>query len=81
MTDRTVDLVEEDFDVSIFAALQKFNVIMAALQLGIAEVLLCASPEYVIQHGAPLLPEDMQQHACLIFIRELLSSLDFSVTR
>ena len=67
MSDRTVDLVEEGFDVGIFTAFQKFDVSMIARQLGIAEVLLCASPEYVLKHGAPLLPEDLQQHACLNF--------------
>ncbi|PUA18522.1 LysR family transcriptional regulator [Glaciimonas sp. PCH181] len=70
MSDRTVDLVEEGFDVGIFTVFQKFDVSMVARQLGIADVLLCASPEYILKHGMPLLPEDLQQHACLNFSLE-----------
>lgn len=72
MSDRTVDLVEEGFDVGIFAVFQKFDVSMVARQLGIAEVLLCASPDYLRKHGRPLLPEDLLQHACLNFSLEHL---------
>lgn len=72
MSDRTVDLVEEGFDVGIFTVHQKFDVSMVARQLGIAEVLLCASPDYILQHGAPQLPEDLMQHACLNFALEHL---------
>ena len=72
MSDRTVDLVEEGFDIGIFTVFQKFDVSMVARQLGIAEVLLCASPDYLRKHGLPLLPEDLQQHACLNFSLEHL---------
>ena len=40
MSDRTVDLLEEAFDVGIFTALQKFDVSPVARQLDITEVLL-----------------------------------------
>ncbi|KAF3998969.1 LysR family transcriptional regulator [Glaciimonas immobilis] len=70
MSDRTVDLVEEGFDVGIFTVFQKFDVSMIARQLGVAEVLLCASPDYLQKNGTPQLPEDLQQHACLNFSYE-----------
>jgi DNA-binding transcriptional LysR family regulator len=72
MSDRTVDLVEEGFDVGIFTVHQKFDVSMVARQLGIAEILLCASPDYIRQHGTPQRPEDLTQHACLNFSLEHL---------
>lgn len=72
LSDRTVDLIEEGFDVGIFSVNQKFDVSMVARQLGIAEVLLCASPAYIAEHGAPLLPEDLARHACLNFSLEHL---------
>lgn len=67
LSDRTVDLVEEGFDVGIFLGLQKFDASMIARQLGIAEILMCASPGYVKQYGAPKIPEDVSKHICLNF--------------
>ncbi len=72
MSDRTVDLVEDGFDVGIFTVHQKFDVSMVARQLGIAEVLLCASPGYIEKHGAPAVPDELLQHACLNFSLEHL---------
>ncbi len=67
LSDQTVDLVQEGFDIGIFIGLQKFDVSMIARQLGIAEVLMCASPKYIKRHGAPQTPEDVSEHACLNF--------------
>ncbi|MEO6919268.1 MAG: LysR family transcriptional regulator [Collimonas sp.] len=72
LSDRTVDLIEEGFDVGIFSVNQKFDVSMVARQLGIAEVLLCASPAYIAEHGAPQVPEDLARHSCLNFSLEHL---------
>jgi len=67
LSDRTVDLVEEGYDVGIFIGLQKFDASMISRQLGMAEVLMCASPGYIAQHGMPKAPEDISSHACLNF--------------
>jgi DNA-binding transcriptional LysR family regulator len=67
LSDQTVDLVQEGFDVGIFLGLQKFDASMIARQLGIAEVLMCASPKYIKRHGAPRTPGDVSAHACLNF--------------
>jgi DNA-binding transcriptional LysR family regulator len=45
---------------------------MVARQLGIAEVLLCASPAYIAEHGVPQTPEELAQHSCLNFSMEHL---------
>lgn len=71
LSDRTVDLVEDGFDVGIFIDFQKFDATMIARQLAISEVMLCASPDYVKRHGAPAVPEDVSQHACLNFSYEV----------
>ncbi|WP_395827422.1 substrate binding domain-containing protein [Collimonas sp.] len=60
------------FDVGVFSVNQKFDASMVARQLGIAEVLLCASPSYIAQRGMPLVPEDLAQHSCLNFALEHL---------
>lgn len=72
VAERNMDLVEEGVDIGFFSSLQKFDASMAARQLGVAEVVLCASPEYLARHGTPQTPEDLSQHACLNFSHEHL---------
>jgi DNA-binding transcriptional LysR family regulator len=67
LSDRTVDLVEEGYDAGIFTVLQKFDASMISRQLGVAEVLMCASPGYIKRHGMPRTPDDVTNHACLNF--------------
>lgn len=70
LTNRTVDLVEDRFDVGVFIDFQKFDASMVARQLGLAEVLLCAAPSYVKKHGVPKTLEEISRHACLNFSYE-----------
>ncbi len=72
LSDRTVDLVEEGFDVGIFTGLQKFDASMIARKLGSSEISLCAAPSYIERRGAPHKPEDVSQHECLNFAFEQL---------
>lgn len=72
LSDRTVDLVEDGFDIGIFIDLQKFDASMIARQLGSAEIILCASPAYIDKHGLPREPSDISQHVCLNFAYEQL---------
>ena len=67
LSDRTVDLVEEGYDIGIFTGLQKVDASMISRQLGVAEVLMCASPGYIGKHGEPKVPQDVTSHACLNF--------------
>ncbi|MFZ6772390.1 LysR family transcriptional regulator [Undibacterium sp. SXout7W] len=61
------DLVEEGIDVGFFLDLQKIDSSMIARKLSTSEILLCASPEYVRTHGAPIHIEDISDHQCLNF--------------
>ena len=56
LSDRTVDLVEEGYDIGIFTGIQKVDASMISRQLGVAEVLVCASPGYISKHGEPRRP-------------------------
>jgi DNA-binding transcriptional LysR family regulator len=67
LSDRSVNLVEDRFDVGIFIGFQKFDSSMIARQLGTSEMLLCASPAYVKEHGAIRDLEDISRHSCLNF--------------
>lgn len=72
LSDRTVDLVEEGFDIGIFIGLQKFDASMISRQIGTTEVLLCASPDYIKRRGVLTVPEDVSNHECLNFSFEQL---------
>jgi DNA-binding transcriptional LysR family regulator len=38
-----------------------------ARRLGEATFVVCASPDYIAQHGAPLTPKDLHKHDCLYY--------------
>lgn len=66
LSDRIVDIVEEGFDLAIrIGATGGENVV--ARKLGEARVVLCASPDYLEKHGAPVSPEDLARHNCLTY--------------
>ena len=72
LSERTVDLVEEGFDVGIFSGLQKFDASLIARKLCSSEIMLCASPAYLARHGTPKTPDDVADHDCLNFDFEQL---------
>lgn len=72
LSDRTVDLVEEGIDIGFFSSLQKVDASMIVRQLGTAQVVLCAAPDYLARHGAPHKPDDLSRHSCLNFSHEHL---------
>jgi DNA-binding transcriptional LysR family regulator len=72
LSERAMDLVEEGMDIGFFSSLQKFDASMVVRKLGVAEVVLCASPDYIAQHGEPQTPDDLTRHACLNFSHEHL---------
>jgi len=72
LSDRSIDLVEEGIDIGFFSSLQKFDASMIVRQLGVARVVLCASPAYLERAGVPEQPEDLSRHSCLNFSHEYL---------
>jgi len=59
--DRVVNLVEEGFDVSVRIG-ELPDSSMRALPVGQVRQIVCASPEYLRQHGVPTTPEDLINH-------------------
>lgn len=72
LSDNTVDLVGEGFDVGIFIGVQKFDASMIARQLGTSALVLVASPGYIARRGMPQVPADVSEHDCLNFAFEQL---------
>ena len=69
VSERTVNLVEEGFDVAIrIGKLRDTNLI--ATKIGCLEALLVASPQYLNRHGVPKSLDDLKNHTCLPFMSQ-----------
>ena len=65
LSDRSVNLVEDGFDLAIrIAALADSS--LAARKLAPNRRVVCASPEYLRSHGTPNFPAELAQHNCLL---------------
>ena len=68
LSDRTVNLVDQGFDLVVrFGDLADSR--LTARLLARNSRILCATPSYLAQAGEPLQPRDLGKHSC-IFIRE-----------
>ena len=65
LSDRSVNLVEEGFDLAIRIAELKDSA-LAARKLAPNRRVVCASPAYLRQHVEPKTPQDLAKHNCLI---------------
>jgi DNA-binding transcriptional LysR family regulator len=65
LSDRMIDMLEEGVDVVIrIGGVDDSNLIARPIKT--LPLTLCASPEYIAQHGEPLCAEDITQHTCII---------------
>jgi DNA-binding transcriptional LysR family regulator len=65
LSDRTVNVVEEGFDLAVRIA-DLADSSLAARKLAPNRRVVCASPAYLQRHGAPRTPEELAQHNCLV---------------
>ena len=66
LSDRSVDLVEEGFDMAIrIAALPSSTLVCR--QLARTRIVLCASPRYLAAHGTPSAPAELARHAVIAY--------------
>lgn len=66
LSDRTVDLVGEGFDLGIrIGPIRESSLV--ARRLATTTGALCASPAYLARSGSPRAPEELASHACIIF--------------
>lgn len=66
LSDRTVDLVDEGFDVAIRIGTMPDSGLVAR-PLAPYRMMVCASPGYLQRRGTPRTPEDLAVHECLAF--------------
>ena len=64
--DRYIDLVEEGVDLAIRVGSLKDST-LTARRIGAAERLCVASREYLAAHSAPIIPQDLQNHNCILY--------------
>jgi DNA-binding transcriptional LysR family regulator len=62
--DRMVNLVDEGVDVAVRLG-ELPDSSLQAVRVGRVRQVLCASPDYLRQHGAPQRPEDLLQHVTI----------------
>ena len=66
LTDRLVDMIDEGFDLAIRIGELEPSSLMAR-RLAPVRRQVCASPGYLAQHGRPTHPEQLKDHACLLY--------------
>jgi DNA-binding transcriptional LysR family regulator len=66
LNDRTVDLIEEGFDVAVRIGHLADSTLIAR-RIAPIRFALCAAPAYLRTHGEPRRPADLTQHNCLEF--------------
>jgi DNA-binding transcriptional LysR family regulator len=65
VTNRYVDLIGEDFDLSVRVVSRPLEPSLIERKLATSRLLVCASPDYLRRHGTPRQPRDLLQHRCL----------------
>lgn len=65
LTDRSVDLVEENVDVAIRFSEQLDDPSVVVRTLAPNRRVICAAPSYLSAHGMPQEPDDLLNHHCL----------------
>lgn len=66
MTDRLVDLVKERFDVAVTSEIIP-GANLVVCRLAPLRWVVCATDDYLLRHGAPRQPADLEHHNCIYF--------------
>lgn len=66
LSDRFVDVVGEGYDMAVRIG-QLGDSTLVACAIAPTQLLLCASPAYLAQHGTPAAPAELKQHQCLLY--------------
>lgn len=65
-TERTVDLVQEGYDLSVRIGELGDDANLVAKRLGTQRLVICASPAYLEKHGPIHTPEELRHRDCII---------------
>ena len=70
LDDRPIDPIEAQIDLE-FRITEKPPLALIGRKLMDVEQIVCASPQYLIDHGEPLHPKDLVQHRCISLSQEI----------
>ncbi|MCJ2376332.1 LysR family transcriptional regulator [Vibrio sp. ZSDZ34] len=62
--DGNIDLLKMGIDIA-FKLTDKPDELLVLKKVGETNLVLCASPAYISEHGTPLTPQDLEHHDCL----------------
>ena len=68
-SERVVNLVEEGIDVAIRVG-QGPDSSLFGRRLAPNRRIICASPDYLVAHGTPEVPDDLTAHNCLTYVQQ-----------
>lgn len=68
-SDLVVDLVHDGFDLAVRMGDLGDSTSLAARRLGVQHFVICASPAYLTEHGAPRQPQDFVDHTGIVHMR------------
>lgn len=66
LIDRVVDVVDEGYDMAVRIS-RAGSSTHAARKLATSRNVICASPDYLREHGSPGAPADLARHACIVY--------------
>ena len=66
LSNRIPDLVEDGIDLAFHVG-ELDDSMFVARKIASARRVVCASPDYLAEHGVPETPQDLEQHNCLIY--------------
>lgn len=67
LNDRLVDLIDEGWDLTIRIG-RLANSRLIARKIAACELVVCASPSYLSEHGVPSRVEELSQHNCMGYL-------------
>ena len=65
LTDRDIDLIEDQIDVAIRFSEQVTDPSLVVRKLASNHRIFCAAPDYIADHGVPATPAELARHNCL----------------
>ncbi|WOD15719.1 LysR family transcriptional regulator [Paraburkholderia kirstenboschensis] len=78
LSDRTVDVVGEGFDMAVRIGVLPDSTLIAQKLVDVSLV-ACCSPGYLRRRGAPATPADLARHSCLLYGHGGVVTWDFAV--
>jgi DNA-binding transcriptional LysR family regulator len=66
LSDRAVDIVDEGFDLAIRIG-EIGSQSLIGRRIGTSQLMCCAAPAYLREHGTPMAPADLVHHTCLSY--------------